>query len=74
MSGCIVRLSCQRLSKEHEPSGCAFRHHAVSERNGPQHQIIGIEVTGPFAFYAIDLRLAKTRLNRTNNAQSDFVL
>ena len=37
MSGGLVGLSCKRLSQEGEPSGCAVRHHAVSEWNGTQH-------------------------------------
>src|SRR6185437_14993520 len=74
MSGRIVRLSCERFLKQGEPSRCAFRHYAVSQWDSAQDQIVRTEVTGSFTLYALDFCLAKAWLNRTNNAQRDFVL
>ena len=42
--------------------------------NGAQNKVVSVEIVRPFALDTLDLRIAQTRLNRTDRTQRDFVL
>src|SRR5215510_2548635 len=70
----IIGLEGQCFLEKRDGLGCFLRHRDKDVWKRAQNEIIGVETVRPFAFHTLDFSLPQARLNRTDDAQGNFVL
>ena len=74
MCGRVAGLERERLLQQRYRVRRILRRVTIGERQGAQHEVIGIEAVGPFALDPLDLDLAQAGLDRTDHAHRELVL
>ena len=70
----IVGLEGQRLFKQRQRLACLVGHRSVNVRRGPKYEVVGVEAIWPRTPDTLDLGITQTRLDRTHDIESNFIL